>query len=264
MDDNLSGSEKQQAVVETGGGMGGAVAGAYGGAAAGALLGSVVPLLGTAIGGALGGVIGGAAGWWAGSTAAGAANKALTATNVTATSAPPAGASIATQLTEAQVALMERVSAIDFKDFTSGVARLNTNKLSNIADLDFSSFATGLKTFAEIPNLKTQFDTVNSLDATAVISYTSAMEELVEVLGKVNEVLAEDNSGLFGGGTGKAAADLLGSIGSSTSGSAATMQQLNTTMQGILTKLDKLGILEDIEKNTKYTGTNVFNLAERL
>lgn len=259
MDDNLSGSEKQQAVVETGGGMGGAVAGAYGGAAAGALLGSVVPLLGTAIGGALGGVIGGAAGWWAGSTAAGAANKALTATNVTATSAPPAGASIATQLTEAQVALMERVSAIDFKDFTSGVARLNTNKLSNIADLDFSSFATGLKTFAEIPNLKTQFDTVNSLDATAVISYTSAMEELVEVLGKVNEVLAEDNSGLFGGGTGKAAADLLGSIGSSTSGSAATMQQLNTTMQIIATTLSRMEILDGaVVKNTnRISGSNI-------
>jgi hypothetical protein len=156
---------------------------------------------------------------------------------------------------------MERVSAISFEEFNMSINRLNPNKLSRIADINFTAFATGLKTFAEIPNLQTQFDTINSLDATDVISYTSAMEELVEVLGEVNKVLAEDNVNVLGYGTGKSASDLLGSIGQSTSGSAATMQQLNTTMQTIAMTLSRMEILDTtVVKNTnRISGSNIAN-----
>ena len=74
--DDLSRDEKQQAVVETGGGMAGGTAGAI----AGAAIGSVVPIVGTAIGG----IIGGALGYWAGSAGAGAINEAITSDEGTA------------------------------------------------------------------------------------------------------------------------------------------------------------------------------------
>ena len=148
------------------------------------------------------------------------------------TPAQPAGTQAASMLTEEQVSIMERVSAISFEEFNMSINRLNPNKLSYIADINFTAFATGLKTFseitglkvqfenlaiantvdlsdfasgmkkinvakiknlastnfsvfadglktfAEIPNLRTQFDAVNSLDTDGVISYTSAMERL--------------------------------------------------------------------------------------
>ena len=110
--------------------------------------------------------------------------------------AQPAGTQAALMLTEAQVSRMERVSAISFEEFNMSINRLNPNKLSYISDINFTNFADGLKTFAEIPNLQTQFDAVNSLDTDGVISYTSAMEDLVEALNKVNDELAKDNNGL--------------------------------------------------------------------
>ena len=361
LDDTKTKDQKQQAVVETGGGMAGAAAGAYGGAAAGALLGSVVPVLGTAIGGALGGLIGGAAGWWAGSSAAGAANKMATSQGTgKSTDAQPPVLAGTSALTEAQVELMERVAALDFtkfnrstgrmdisnigylsnidftafstglktfaeitglkeqfenlavanlidlSDFNSGVRRLNVSKIQNLASTDLSVFATGLttfaniiglkeqfetlaiantvdlsdfnkglkrldvsqlgylastdltmfanglKTFAEIPNLQTQFDAVNSLDTDGVLSYTSAMEKLVKALNNVNDELAKDNNGMFSAGTGTNAGDMINSVGGLNNGGGSGSEQLNTVMQQVLNELKLIkGFEEATAKNTK-------------
>jgi hypothetical protein len=256
LDDTKTKDEKQQAVVETGGGMGGAAAGAYAGGLGGAALGTMIlPVVGTAIGGALGTIIGGGLGWWAGSSAAGAVNESLTSsreeTEKVLPPAPP-GATAAALLTEKQVKLMERVAVLSFDDFNKGITRLNPMKLSKIATVDFTNFATGLKTFAEIPNLQTQFDAVNSLDTGGVISYTNAMEDLVVALNKVNDELAKDNNGMFSKGTGTNAGDMINSVGGLNNGGGAGSEQLNSTMQAILQKLEEIRVQEELTaKNTK-------------
>ena len=256
LDDTKTKDEKQQAVVETGGGMGGAAAGAYAGGLGGAALGTMIlPVVGTAIGGALGTIIGGGLGWWAGSSAAGAVNESLTSsreeTEKVLPPAPP-GATAAALLTEKQVKLMERVAVLSFDDFNKGITRLNPMKLSRIATIDFTNFATGLKTFAEIPNLQTQFDAVNSLDTSGVISYTNAMEDLVVALNKVNDELAKDNNGMFSKGTGTNAGDMINSVGGLNNGGGAGSEQLNTIMNQVLAELRLIkGFEESTAKNTK-------------
>ena len=222
------------------------------------------------------------------------------------TPAQPAGTQAASMLTEEQVSIMERVSAISFEEFNMSINRLNPNKLSYIADINFTAFATGLKTFseitglkvqfenlaiantvdlsdfasgmkkinvakiknlastnfsvfadglktfAEIPNLRTQFDAVNSLDTDGVISYTSAMEDLVEALNKVNDELAKDNNGLFSSGTGTNAGDMINSVGGLNNGGGAGSEQLNTIMNQVLAELRLIkGFEEATAKNTK-------------
>ena len=103
---------------------------------------------------------------------------------------------------------------------------------------------------------------LNSLkfDADGVNQYNTAMEKLVDTLGELNEVLAEDNKGMFGGGSGVAAKDALGAVGSSTSGGSEGMNQLNTIMTQVLTVLNEMRTIDDkIEKNTKNITAN--NLA---
>jgi hypothetical protein len=166
--------------------------------------------------------------------------------------AQPAGTQAALMLTEAQVSRMERVSAISFEEFNMSINRLNPNKLSYISDINFTNFADGLKTFAEIPNLQTQFDAVNSLDTDGVISYTSAMEDLVEALNKVNDELAKDNNGLFSSGTGTNAGDMINSVGGLNNGGGAGSEQLNTIMNQVLSELRLIkGFEEATAKNTK-------------
>jgi len=114
--------------------------------------------------------------------------------------------------------------------------------------------------FANLPDLQRNLDAIrNGLDVTNVRSYTEAMENLVEVLENLNEVLAEDNKGMFGGGTGVAAADVLGQIGSSTSGTSQGTQQLNSTMQQVLIVLNQiLEIDNEVERNTRnIIGSNL-------
>ena len=166
--------------------------------------------------------------------------------------AQPAGTQAALMLTEQQVSRMERVSAISFEEFNMSINRLNPNKLSYISDINFTNFADGLKTFAEIPNLQTQFDAVNSLDTDGVISYTSAMEDLVEALNKVNDELAKDNNGLFSSGTGTNAGDMINSVGGLNNGGGAGSEQLNTIMNQVLSELRLIkGFEEATAKNTK-------------
>jgi hypothetical protein len=224
----------------------------------------------------------------------------------------PAGTDAALMLSEAQVSRMERVAAISFDDFNQGITRLNPNKLSRIADINFTAFATGLKTFseiaglkdqfenlalantvdlsdfnkglkrldvsqlgylastdlsvfsdglktfAEIPNLQTQFDAVNSLDTDGVISYTSAMEKLVIALNNVNDELAKDNNGMFSAGTGTNAGDMINSVSGLNNGGSAGSEQLNSTLGLVLNELRLIkGFEETTAKNTKNMSGNI-------
>ena len=228
------------------------------------------------------------------------------------TPAQPAGTQAASMLTEEQVSIMERVSAISFEEFNMSINRLNPNKLSYIADINFTAFATGLKTFseitglkvqfenlaiantvdlsdfgsgmkklnvakiknlastnfsvfadglktfAEIPNLRTQFDAVNSLDTDGVISYTSAMEKLVIALNKVNDELAKDNNGMFSAGTGTNAGDMINSVSGLNNGGSAGSEQLNSTLGLVLNELRLIkGFEETTAKNTKNMSGNI-------
>ena len=111
--------------------------------------------------------------------------------------------------------------------------------------------ADSLGRIAGITGLQPVLDSLK-FDAAGVNQYNTAMEKLVDTLGELNEVLAEDNKGMFGGGSGVAAKDALGSISSSSSGSNEGMGQLNTLMSQVLAVLTEMKTIDDkIEKNTK-------------
>ena len=172
------------------------------------------------------------------------------------------GAQLAMMMSPEQVSAMERIAAVDLSTFNTGFQtfmQIDIRNASRFAELDFTTVATGLDTLARIPDLQTNFNTINSLDAAPVRSYTEAMEDLVEVLERVNEVLAEDNKGLFGGGTGVSAADALSQIGTATSGTSTGTQQLNSTMQQVLVLLTEMRDLDiGVERNTRnIIGSNL-------
>ena len=251
-DDSLTRDEKTVGVSSAAGGGTGALAGA----AAGAAIGSVVPILGTAIGGAIGGALGYFGGSWlggkAGEAIVGDGETAPAGTPTPPVNPAPAGSAAAAMLTEDQVSRMERVSVISFDQFNTSMNRLNPNKLSRISGIDFTDFATGLKTFAEIPNLQTQLNAVNTLDTSGIRSYTEAMDALVETLSNLNEELSKDNDTLF---TSRAdAGELLNGISMSTSGTNQSSQQLNSTMQQVL------AVLSDIKDFEERTANNTKNI----
>ena len=149
--------------------------------------------------------------------------------------------STSTSTTPAQVSVPDTSQAI-----ATGTALVDANS--------------AMAQFANLPDLQRNLDAIrNGLDVTNVRSYTEAMEDLVEVLGRINEVLAEDNKGMFGSGTGVAAADALSQIGSATSGTSQGTQQLNSTMQQVLMVLSEIRDLdEDVERNTRnIIGSNL-------
>jgi len=251
-DDSLTRDEKTVGVSSAAGGGTGALAGA----AAGAIAGSFVPIIGTAIGGAIGGALGYFGGSWlggkAGEAIVGDGETAPAGTPTPPVNPAPAGSAAAAMLTEDQVSRMERVSVISFDQFNTSMNRLNPNKLSRISGIDFTDFATGLKTFAEIPNLQTQLNAVNTLDTSGIRSYTEAMDALVETLSNLNEELSKDNDTLF---TSRAdAGELLNGISMSTSGTNQSSQQLNSTMQQVL------AVLSDIKDFEERTANNTKNI----
>ena len=165
------------------------------------------------------------------------------------------------ELASTNIANLTQLAVLDLSTFATGItslADISTRELSNFAAIDFTTVATGLDAFAKIPDLQTNFNTINSLDAAPVRTYTEAMENLVEVLGKVNEELSKDNNGL-GFGTGTNAGDLLGQIGSATSGTSQGTEQLNNTMQQVLLLLREMRDLDvDVERNTRnIIGSNL-------
>lgn len=152
----------------------------------------------------------------------------------------------------AMSAMVEGLSAFSGSaiDELPDIPKALVNRLEEFAAITgtgFTTTATGLTALAAVPGLSTMISDLNSLDKDSVINYNEALEDLVDTLGELNTVLAEDNKGMFGGGTGVAAADALGSIQSSSAGSSQQLNQLNTTMQQVLVTLQEQ---LEIEKGT--------------
>ena len=86
----------------------------------------------------------------------------------------------------------------------------------------------------------------SGLDKSNVEAYNTSMKALVTTLEKLNKVLAEDNKGLLGGGTGVSAGSMLadGTLGGgSSTGSAEQLDRLNSLVTQLLAE-------------TKVTNTN--------
>lgn len=128
------------------------------------------------------------------------------------------------------------------------------------ASLDPTQAQTGLaalqqtqsvvQSFASIPDLQNNLETLKKgLDINGVRTYTSAMESLVEVLGKLNDELAKDNK--FGVGKGTNAGDVVAKM-DSIGGGSSNSDQLNSTMGSVLAVLSEIRDIElGVQRNTK-------------
>ena len=128
------------------------------------------------------------------------------------------------------------------------------------ASLDPTQAQTGLsalqqtqsvvQSFASIPELQNNLETLKKgLDINGVRTYTSAMESLVEVLGKLNDELAKDNK--FGVGKGTNAGDVVAKM-DSIGGSGSDSGDLNATMGSVLAVLSEIRDIElGVQRNTK-------------
>ena len=116
-------------------------------------------------------------------------------------------------------------------------------ELSEITGSGLPTVASGMESIAKVQGLQTNLDILNKgLNAQGVNTYTSAMEKLVTTLGDLNKVLAEDNKGILGRGTGVAASDVVkkGGLGGGTSEEQLQkLDQLNTTMVQVLSTLQE-------------------------
>ena len=155
---------------------------------------------------------------------------------------------------------LAHLSQLDLSTFATSIdtlADVNTRSLMRFASIDIQRVADGFKTFGDIPDLKTNFDTINSLDAAPVRTYTEAIEGLVEALDKLNDELSQDNDTMF---TSRAdAGELLSGISASTSGTSQGTETLNNTMQQVMLLLREMRDLDvKVESNTRnIVGSNL-------
>jgi len=107
--------------------------------------------------------------------------------------------------------------------------------------------------FERIDKLDRFSDNVNAiqkgLDISELSKYNNNMQEIARSLEDMNKALAEDNKGLFGGGTGTAAADLVKKMNGS-GPSTELLESLNNNMTTMKQSLS------DIAKHTKATAAN--------
>lgn len=118
----------------------------------------------------------------------------------------------------------------------------------------FGTLAEGMSAIGAVEGFESKIDTLKGLNPDNINSYAAAMEKLVDVLGDLNDVLAEDNKGMFGGGTGVSAANVVSApaLGGGSGLSAEKLDLLNTTMRSILTILDESrGYHKDTAKAVK-------------
>ena len=111
-----------------------------------------------------------------------------------------------------------------------------------------------LAQFASLPDLENNLAALKKgLDINGVTSYTSAMEDLVVVLGKMNDELTKDNSWMPGSNGVNA-----GSIVSQ-QGAGGGSDQLNSTMALVLAELQAIKTAdESTAKNTKnFASSNI-------
>ena len=145
--------------------------------------------------------------------------------------------------------------------FGDETAAVETPEAPDPASLDPTQAQIGLaalqetqsvvQSFASIPELQNNLETLKKgLDINGVRTYTSAMESLVEVLGKLNDELAKDNK--FGLGKGTNAGDVVAKMDSIGGGSSGNSDQLNATMGSVLAVLSEIRDIElGVQRNTK-------------
>jgi hypothetical protein len=108
--------------------------------------------------------------------------------------------------------------------------------------------------FERIDKLERFSENVNAiqkgLDISELSKYNNNMQEIARSLEDMNKALAEDNKGLFGGGTGTAAADLVKKM-SGSGMSEETANNINIALGTLATKLDS------VIKHTKATAEAV-------
>lgn len=126
----------------------------------------------------------------------------------------------------------------------------NLGNMAKIKGEDLKTVVTELSTLASIPNLKITLDDLGDLGKN-----TSEVEELAEALKELVDQMKEVNKNSISGAAG---------VGGSGSGGSFTVNELNSTMLDVLAKLSDLGYLEAIARNTRNTGSQVMNLADRL
>ena len=130
--------------------------------------------------------------------------------------------------------------------------------INNRGGLDRTAAGFAAMGTASTPALLSVFNSLKDLDANAITRYNTALEDLADTLKTLNEELAKDNKGMFGGGSGVSAADALKSISVNTSSSAGNSGQLNETMIKIYELLTEMkAIDEDIKRNTGGIGSNI-------
>lgn len=116
-------------------------------------------------------------------------------------------------------------------------------ELSDITGGGLPTVAAGMEAIGKVQGFKTNLDALrNGLDTQNITSYTAAMGKLVTTLDDLNKVLAKDNKGMFGGGSGVGAADVIKAGSGSGKGSEEQLQkldQLNTTMVHVLATLQE-------------------------
>ena len=133
-------------------------------------------------------------------------------------------------------------------------------RISALTGENITSVATSMASIASITGLQSNLDILKSgLDTAGVISYNTAMQDLVDTLGDLNKELSKDNNGMLKAGKGTNAGSVIGQT-SSTSAPNAGGSQLNSTMQQVLKLLEEMRDLDiKVERNTADAamGTNI-------
>lgn len=114
---------------------------------------------------------------------------------------------------------------------------------------------TAMTSFANIEGLQNNLDILkNGLDVDSVRSYTEAMEQLVEVLGELNEELKADNNGMLRAGTGENAGSVLSNM--NLNASAGNNEQLTAALDRIAALMSQnVTATQSVERNTRYGNT---------
>ena len=108
------------------------------------------------------------------------------------------------------------------------------DRLTDLAAVpSLSHIAEGMTAIATVSGLESNINTLNSLDANNLNNFAQAMENLVDVLAKLNDELAEDNKGLFGGGTGTSASDVISQMGGDSKLSIKKLERIVAELQEI-------------------------------
>lgn len=146
----------------------------------------------------------------------------------------------------AMVAMANALNAFsggEASDITISAATVaSLTRLSEMgATSGLGKLATDLNNVASVQGLSANITTLNSLDAEGVRSYNTAMEKLVETLEDLNKVLAEDNEGMMGGGTGVSVSSMMqdgqlfGGGGEAGTGSSEQLDRLNSLVSQLVT-----------------------------